>query len=59
MFTDSNLFFVLQHIFKMEQEEYMNEGVDWNEIKFVDNQPLLVRVSFLLGSRHCSEALAL
>lgn len=26
----------------MEQEEYMKEGIDWKEIKFVDNQPLLV-----------------
>ena len=26
----------------LEQEEYIKEGVDWNEIKFVDNQPLLV-----------------
>lgn len=32
----------LQHVFKMEQEEYMKEGIDWKEIKFVDNQPLLV-----------------
>ena len=25
----------------LEQEEYKREGVDWTEIKFVDNQPLL------------------
>ena len=29
----------------MEQEEYVKEGIDWKEIKFVDNQPLLVRMS--------------
>lgn len=34
-------FFFNQHIFKMEQEEYINEGIDWTEIKFIDNQPLL------------------
>ncbi|KAL8615976.1 hypothetical protein ACOMHN_034652 [Nucella lapillus] len=34
-------FFFNQHIFKMEQEEYMREGIDWTEIKFVDNKPLL------------------
>lgn len=34
-------FFFNQHVFKMEQEEYMKEGIDWKEIKFVDNQPLL------------------
>lgn len=25
----------------LEQEEYRREGIDWKEIKFVDNQPLL------------------
>ncbi|XP_061172927.1 myosin-IIIb-like [Saccostrea echinata] len=34
-------FFFNQHVFKMEQEEYIREGIDWKEIKFVDNQPLL------------------
>ncbi|XP_041373643.1 myosin-IIIb-like [Gigantopelta aegis] len=34
-------FFFNQHIFKMEQEEYKREGIDWNEITFVDNKPLL------------------
>ena len=29
-------------MFKQEQEEYTREGIDWKEIKFVDNQPLLV-----------------
>ena len=33
--------YLLQHVFKQEQEEYMREGIDWKEIKFVDNQPLL------------------
>jgi myosin heavy subunit len=27
----------------MEQDEYKREGIDWTEIKFIDNQPLLVR----------------
>ncbi|KAL3866198.1 hypothetical protein ACJMK2_043520 [Sinanodonta woodiana] len=34
-------FFFNLHVFKLEQEEYAKEGVDWNEIKFIDNQPLL------------------
>lgn len=34
-------FFFNQHVFKLEQEEYTKEGIDWKEIKFVDNQPLL------------------
>lgn len=34
-------FFFNQHIFHMEQEEYKKEGIDWTEINFVDNKPLL------------------
>lgn len=34
-------FFFNKHVFLLEQEEYRREGIDWNEIKFVDNQPLL------------------
>ncbi|XP_025077881.1 myosin-IIIb-like [Pomacea canaliculata] len=34
-------FFFNKHIFQLEQEEYTKEGIDWNEIKFVDNKPLL------------------
>ncbi|XP_071171569.1 myosin-IIIb-like isoform X1 [Mytilus edulis] len=34
-------FFFNQHVFRLEQEEYTKEGIDWKEIKFVDNQPLL------------------
>ena len=33
--------YIFQHVFTLEQEEYKKEGIDWNEIKFVDNQPLL------------------
>jgi myosin heavy subunit len=28
-------------VFTLEQEEYNKEGIDWNEIKFKDNKPLL------------------
>ncbi|KAK6179101.1 hypothetical protein SNE40_011534 [Patella caerulea] len=34
-------FFFNQHIFKMEQEEYIKEGIGWTEIPFIDNKPLL------------------
>lgn len=42
----------------MEQEEYMKEGIDWKEIKFVDNQPLLVsmfiwKIDFRVKVRKC------
>ncbi|XP_042410642.1 myosin-17-like [Zingiber officinale] len=30
-----------QHVFRMEQEEYTKEGIDWSYIEFVDNQDVL------------------
>lgn len=29
------------HVFKLEQEEYVREGIDWKYIQFFDNQPVI------------------
>lgn len=31
----------IQHVFKMEQEEYTKEEIDWSHVEFVDNQDVL------------------
>ncbi|XP_063242397.1 myosin-VIIa-like isoform X2 [Bacillus rossius redtenbacheri] len=33
--------FFVQHIFKLEQEEYKREGISWQNMAFVDNQDIL------------------
>ena len=33
--------FFIKYIFKMEQEEYTREGINWEKISFVDNQATL------------------
>lgn len=35
------IYFYLQHVFKMEQEEYTKEEINWSNIDFVDNIDVL------------------
>eukprot|EP00094_Tigriopus_californicus_P007483 TCALIF_07205-PA protein Name:"Similar to MYO5A Unconventional myosin-Va (Gallus gallus)" AED:0.07 eAED:0.07 QI:0/0/0/0.83/1/1/12/0/1517 len=37
------------HVFKLEQEEYLKEGIDWKMIDFYDNQPCIDLIESKLG----------
>ena len=43
------LLFHSQHVFKLEQEEYMKEGIPWTLIDFYDNQPCIDLIEAKLG----------
>ena len=45
----SNPFLYLQHVFKLEQEEYIREGIDWKKIEYYDNQPCIDLIESKLG----------
>lgn len=38
-----------QHVFKLEQEEYMREEIDWKFIDFSDNQPCIDLIEGKMG----------
>jgi len=40
----------LQHVFKLEQEEYVKEQIEWSMIDFYDNQPCIDLIEAKLGS---------
>ncbi|XP_049824224.1 unconventional myosin-Va isoform X2 [Aethina tumida] len=37
------------HVFKLEQEEYIKEGIEWKMIEFYDNQPCIDLIETKLG----------
>jgi myosin-5 len=38
-----------QHVFKLEQEQYVKEGIEWTMIDFYDNQPCIDLIETKLG----------
>ena len=40
---------ILQHVFKLEQEEYVREGIEWTFIEFFDNQSCIDLIETKLG----------
>lgn len=38
-----------QHVFKLEQEEYMKEDIEWKFIEYYDNQPCIDLIESKLG----------
>ena len=34
-------FFFNQHVFRLEQKEYAKEKIDWTNIDYQDNQPVI------------------
>jgi hypothetical protein len=43
------IFSLFQHVFKLEQEEYMKEQIPWTLIDFYDNQPCINLIESKLG----------
>ena len=48
-FKKTYLTLVLQHVFKLEQEEYVREEIEWSFIDFYDNQPCIDLIEGKLG----------
>ena len=42
-------FHFFQHVFKMEQEEYSKEEINWSYIEFIDNQDVLDLIEKVLA----------
>ena len=45
-FANENLqYYLNQHIFKIRQDEYISEGLQWDTVTFVDNESCLNLIS--------------
>ena len=44
-----NMLFSFQHVFKLEQEEYVREQINWSFIDFYDNQPCIDLIEMKIG----------
>jgi hypothetical protein len=43
-----------QHVFKMEQDEYKSEEINWSYIEFIDNQDVLDLIEkVILAINYC------
>ena len=49
MLHNTHLSSILQHVFKLEQEEYVREQIEWSFIDFYDNQPCINLIEGNLG----------
>lgn len=49
MHCDISSVFSVQHVFKLEQEEYMKEQIPWTLIDFYDNQPCINLIEAKMG----------
>ncbi|KAI7727736.1 hypothetical protein M8C21_005995 [Ambrosia artemisiifolia] len=47
-----------QHVFKMEQEEYTKEAINWSYIEFVDNQDVLDLIEKVMFPKSTHETFA-
>lgn len=47
----------MQHVFKMEQEEYTREEIDWSYVEFVDNQDVLDLIEKVNFWEHISSSI--